>query len=200
MTLDEYLEGLASDAPTPGGGSASAIAGALGAALVAMVARITARNTKDAAKRERAGALAAEADALRLAFQTLRIEDEKAFEGVVAAQALPRSTDDERAARTAYLQRALGAACEAPLACARHALDALALTERAGALENRHLMSDVGCAGEFAVAALRGAAYNVRANHPWLADPALTARNERELQALASSGDAALLRIRALTP
>jgi hypothetical protein len=83
---------------------------------------------------------------------------------VVAAQALPRSTEAEKAERAARLEAALLAASDAPLETARHALEVLRESRRALALGNRHLASDLGCAAELAAAALAAAAYNVRAN------------------------------------
>ena len=195
-TLDAYLEALASARPTPGGGSAAAVAGALGAALVAMVARITEGNPKFAARASEAAALAGHADELRATLSHARSDDESAFAAVVAAQALPRNSDEAKATRTAALQQALARASEAPLHTARIALDVLRAGRAALALENRHLGSDAGCAAEFAAAALAAAAYNVRANHPYMRDAAQVARQEAELFAISAEGDGLLAAVR----
>jgi formiminotetrahydrofolate cyclodeaminase len=195
-TLDGYLEALASARPTPGGGSAAAVAGALGAALVAMVARITEANPKFAARASEAAALARHADELRATLLRARGDDESAFAAVVAAQALPRTSDDAKAARTAALQRALAGASEAPLQTARIALDVLRAGRAALELENRNLGSDAGCAAEFAAAALAAAAYNVRANHPYMQDAAQVARQDAELTAIGAEGDGLLAAVR----
>jgi formiminotetrahydrofolate cyclodeaminase len=188
-TLDGYLEALASERPTPGGGSAAAVAGALGAALVAMVARITAASARFAGRADETRALVADADELRRRLAAERADDERAFASVVAAQALPKSTDAEKAARTIALQSALAGAAEAPLATARTALAVLRASERAVALDNRNLASDAGCAAELAAAAVSAAAYNVRANHPYMKDGAAVDRQRAELALIEGERD-----------
>ncbi len=195
-TLDAYLEALASERPTPGGGSAATIVAALGAALVEMVARITARNPKFAAQHERARAIAGDAERLRAAALVARAGDEEAFGAVVAAQSLPRSNDAERNARDAALQAALGEAAEAPLHSAALGLEILRLAETVEGLGNRNLQSDAGCAAEFAAAAVAAAAYNVRANHPYMKDIDLVERQRVRLGELERERDAALARVR----
>jgi len=192
LTLDGYLEALASAQPTPGGGSAAAVTGALGAALVAMVARLTANNPKFAARAATATALADRADALREALERARAEDESAFARVIAAQALPRASDAEKAARSAALQSAFAGASQAPLRTARLALDVLRASGDALGLENRHLSSDAGCAAEFAAAGLTTAGYNVRANHPYMRDDALVTAQNAELDSLRTEATALL--------
>jgi formiminotetrahydrofolate cyclodeaminase len=195
-TLESYLEALASAQPTPGGGSAAAMSGALAAALIAMVARITEAGPKFALRASEAAALAAHADALRAALLRARAEDESAFAAVIAAGALPRGSDAEKAARTAALQVALREASAAPLHAAHLALDVLRAGDAALGLENRNLASDVGCAAEFAAAAIAGAAYNVRANHPYMKDGALIASQNDELGAIEAERDRRLEAIR----
>jgi len=195
-TLDAYLEALASERPTPGGGSAATIVAALGAALVEMVARITVRNPKFAAQHERAQAIAADAERLRAAALLARAEDEEAFGAVVVAQSLPRSNDAERNARDAALQAALREAAEAPLHSAALGLEILRLAEAVAGLGNRNLQSDAGCAAEFAAAAVAAAAYNVRANHPYMKNIELLERQRARLAELERERDAALARVR----
>jgi formiminotetrahydrofolate cyclodeaminase len=196
-TLNDYLDALASERPTPGGGSAATIVGALAAALVAMVARITSGNLKLAAHAATAAELTARADDLRAELLHARGEDERAFGAVVAAQALPKSTEAERTARAAALQLTLGAAAAAPLHAAGLALDVLKLSERGLELENRNLASDLGCAAELAAAAVAAAAYNVRANHPYMKDAGRVETQARELALLEGERDALLSRVRA---
>jgi formiminotetrahydrofolate cyclodeaminase len=183
-TLDDYLTALASANPTPGGGSAATIVGAAAAALVAMVARITAANPKYAERAGTARDLAQRADALRSALLAARAEDEEAYGRVVTASGLPRTTEQAKAERTTSLQAALAGAASAPLQAAGLARDVLRLSEAALGLENPHLASDVGCAASFAAAALEASAYNVRVNHRYLRDPALVERQERSLREL----------------
>ena len=184
MDLEAYLGSLASYAPTPGGGSAATIVGALGAALVAMVARITAGNPAYAAVREDAERLIAEADSLRTALARAREVDEAAYAAVVATMALPRTTPEERTARTGRLQAALERAATAPLHAASLGLTVVTLARRAGALGNKHLASDVSCALIFGRAAVAASAENVRINHAFLKDAEVVATQERALRLL----------------
>ena len=186
-SLDAYLERLASSAPTPGGGSAAALVGAISAALVAMVGRIAKSAPDD---------LAGRADELRAKLLDAGKRDEDAYAAVVAAQALPKSTDEERAARTPSLDRALADAACAPLQTAALALDVLRLVDglldaRMGALE-----SDVACAAEFAYAALTACGYNVRVNHRYMRDEMTIRRQALELVRYEGEGAQILSRAR----
>jgi formiminotetrahydrofolate cyclodeaminase len=167
---------------------------ASGAALVAMVARICSTNPKYAAQRPLALELVDRADALRTELLAARERDEAAFERVVAATALPKSTDDEKAHRTHLLQLALAHAAAEPLLTAGMCLEILRLAAQTLDIPNRNLVSDVGCAAEFAAAALAACAYNVRINHRFMHDrdaidaqAHALARYERESVALLAS-------------
>jgi methenyltetrahydrofolate cyclohydrolase len=185
MDFEGYLDALASADPTPGGGSAATLVGALAAALCAMVARITMSSPKLAPVHEEAAAIADDADDLRRRFVVLRPADEAAFQAVIAAQALPKSTDAETAARRERLQAALIGAAEAPLEAARLATDAFALTARTAELHNANLMSDVDCAMHFARAAFDASAANVEVNHRYITDAATVAQQRDRLATLA---------------
>jgi formiminotetrahydrofolate cyclodeaminase len=185
MEFEAYLDALASADPTPGGGSAATLVGALAAALCAMVARITLNSPKLAAVHEEAASIAADADDLRHRFLEARPVDEAAFQAVVAAQALPRGNDGEKAARTAALQEALIGAAEAPLEVARLACDAFALTARTAELHNANLMSDVDCAMHFARAAFDAGVANVEVNHRYITDGTIVTQQRDRLATLA---------------
>jgi formiminotetrahydrofolate cyclodeaminase len=185
MEFEAYLDALASADPTPGGGSAATLVGAMAAALCAMVARITMGSAKLAPVHEEAAAIAADADDLRRRFVEQRPLDEAAFEAVVRAQAMPRATETEQAARRERLQHALAGAAEAPLEAARLATDAFALTARTAELHNANLMSDVDCAMHFARAAFDASAANVEVNHRYITDPATVAQQRDRLATLA---------------
>jgi formiminotetrahydrofolate cyclodeaminase len=193
-----YLEKLASAEPTPGGGSAATLVGAMSAALVSMVARITAASSKHAAVAPQASALALEGDALRAEFVAARPIDEDAYDAVVVTHALPRATDAEKAARTARLQAALAGAAEAPLEVAALGARALELCERAAALGNPHLMSDVECALRFARAAVDASVANVQVNHRLLKNAELVAVQTGRLSAILDAAHAAEARVLAL--
>jgi len=192
MTLEDYLAALASDAPPPGGGSAATIVAASGAALVAMVARICAVNPRYADRAGLCAELTESADALREQLLNARARDEAAFEAVVAAQALPKT--DER--RGALLESALARAAEEPLHGAALALDVLRLADRALAVPNRNLASDLGCAAEFGAAALNACAYNVRVNHRFMRDADTIAAQAARLTDLERESAALLQRVR----
>ena len=173
MEIETYVASLASSAPTPGGGSAAAIVASMGAALVAMVAQIVASNPKYAEQHELARDLIAKAGKLQERSLAARHADERAYGLVVAATGLPKSTAEEKAARTTALQSAFAQAASAPLAAAEDAKLIATLAERALALDNAHLIGDLGTAAEFAAAALASAAINVRGNHSYMKDRAL---------------------------
>ncbi len=195
-TLDLYLERLASDAPTPGGGSASAVVGALAAGLIAMVARIGARNPNHA---QRAGLIVTRADELGSQLTRARERDERAFEEVVAAQALPKRDAGEGAARQAALQAALAQAAEEPLHAAMLALGVLRLADDLLEISSRDLVSDVGCAAEFANAAILACAYNVRVNYRLIRDRDAVAAGEQRLRAIEDAARGLLERVRSYT-
>jgi methenyltetrahydrofolate cyclohydrolase len=180
------LDRLASADPTPGGGSAATLVGAMGAALCAMVARITAQSPRLAAVRADAEAVATAAETLRERFAAARPVDEAAYGGVVQASALPKRSDEEQAARTASLQRALAGAAEAPLLVAGMCAEGIALAERAGALGNTHLISDVECALHFFRAALAASVANVRINHRFMKDAEVVRSQDERLVAIVS--------------
>jgi formiminotetrahydrofolate cyclodeaminase len=188
LDFDDYLARLASAEATPGGGSAAALVGAMGAALVAMVNRITLGSAKLAPVHEPARALAELADQVRERCTHARTRDEAAFAKVVAAQALPKDSETARAARASALQAALTEAAEAPLHVATLALEVLELAEKTALLGNANLISDVGCATELGLAALAASADNVRVNHLFLRDAATVERQAHHLDALERNG------------
>lgn len=183
--LNEYLTKLASEAPVPGGGSAAMVAGAQGCALVAMVARICAGSPKYTAVRSIAERLIAEADALRDRMLQCKASDEAAYDAVVAARG------DKDA-----MQRALRHAADVPLHGAEAALNCLRLAAEALELRNANLVSDVGCAAEFAHAALMACAYNVEINHKFMKDRITIDAQRERLHRLQREANALLPAIR----
>jgi methenyltetrahydrofolate cyclohydrolase len=196
IPLADYLDALASSAPTPGGGSAACAVGAAGAALVAMVSRITLENAKLESKHEVARSLVAESDTLRSALLVARRADEAAYAAVVAAMGMPKISPEEKAVRTAALQASLRGAAAEPLRCAVLSLATLGLAQRALALENANLVSDLGCAAEFAAAALAAAALNVRVNHAFIRDADYVRAQEAELRRLEREAQPVLENVR----
>ncbi|HEY8793790.1 MAG TPA: cyclodeaminase/cyclohydrolase family protein [Gemmatimonadaceae bacterium] len=159
-TLRAFSDDLSSSAAVPGGGSAAAYAGAMGAALAAMVGRIAERK----APTEATTALIAGADNLRADFIRLVDDDSAAYARVAEAMKLPKASDDEKRARTERLQTALLAASRVPLEVAKTSRRLLDLCERMVQSAASATVSDVGVGGLLAETALRGAALNVMIN------------------------------------
>ena len=168
LTISDFLHRLSTDAPAPGGGSAAAIAGAIGAALVQMVVslsrdRSVAAGHEDALREIGLGAAGFQSELLHLADT-----DAAAYASVVAARRLPRESERDRENRRVQIDAAVREATRAPLQVAERAALTLELAERLAPIGNRNAISDVGVAGLLAVAAIRGAALNVRINLPFL--------------------------------
>ncbi len=183
-TLDTYLHALASGAPAPGGGSATGLVGAMGAALISMVANFTVGRPRYAEVEAPVRAALDEAEAIRARLLRLTEQDEAAFEAVAAARKRPRKTDAERTARAAAIQDTTRAAATPPLEMAAACRHALELSRTVADLGNPFLASDAGVAALLAEAALRASAINVRVNLATLEDPAFVAEVETRLNAL----------------
>jgi formiminotetrahydrofolate cyclodeaminase len=176
MSVREMTGHLASREPIPGGGSAAALAGAMGAALVSMVAELSLGRGASEEEEARIRELGHAGRSQQAALLDLSEEDSAAYAAVVAARRLPRESDEERAARTTALNAAMHAAADVPLRTAAAAAEVLELAERMAPIGNRNAVSDVGVAAVLAVAGVRGALLNVRINLPYLQpDDPLTA-------------------------
>ena len=184
MTLKDFLRELSSESPTPGGGSASGLAGALSASLICMVCSLTAGKAVSAAGEAAAKEVLISAGMLRERFTRLMDEDARAFDAVIAAYRLPKATDEEKAARTRAVQEALAHAADVPLDCARHAVAALELCQRLVAVANPHAISDVGVGALLAETAAKGALLNVDTNARLIKDENLVADLRREAAVL----------------
>lgn len=168
-TLDGWIEELAGATPVPGGGSAVALAGALGGALVAMVARLTVGRKAYAAVEQRVAEILAQAEALRGQLRRLVDEDARAYAQVSLAARLPRG-DPTRRAR---VDAALVGAAETPLTMARAAVRLIGLAREIAEIGNKNARSDAKVAAWLAEAALAGALENVRVNVAALSEPGL---------------------------
>src|SRR5687767_10091335 len=161
VTLDAYLDALAAAVPTPGGGSATGLAGALGAALVCMVGNYTVGRPKYADVEDEVRAALDEANELRAKLMALAEADERAYKTVAAARKLPRASEGERMLRNDEIQRATRAAAQPPLEMAAACRRALELADVVARHGNASLASDAGVAALFSEAALRASAINV---------------------------------------
>ncbi len=183
-TVADLLAAFQSPDPTPGGGSASALAGAVGASLLAMVAGLPksrAVTEEDAARLRAAGTRCRELSA-HLADMVDR--DSESYETVMAAYRLPKGTDAEKAARSAAIQQALRAATAAPLDVMRSCAAAAQQGVVVGDLGNPSASSDVKVGMELLTAGLRGAKENVEINLGSIKDAAYVERVRAEVMAL----------------
>jgi glutamate formiminotransferase/formiminotetrahydrofolate cyclodeaminase len=169
---EDFLDALADGTPAPGGGSAAAYAGAAGAALAVMVARLTLGKKKYAAVEPQMYSLLEEAEKLRHELKAAIEKDAQAFEAVMEAFKLPKDTDEEAAARQKAVDQATLVAAEVPLETARMALRVMQLAAQTVATGNSNAISDGATGAALARAALTGAGYNVRINVASLSDPA----------------------------
>ncbi|HIC90092.1 MAG TPA: methenyltetrahydrofolate cyclohydrolase [Anaerolineae bacterium] len=184
QTLTEFLDEVASPTPTPGGGSASAVAGALGSALAEMVAGLTVGKDKYAAVEAEMKATATQAAALRERLLELATQDARAYTAVIDALRLPRQTDEEKATRTQAVQLALQKAAEIPLDTLRACRDTLLLCQQVVEQGNRNAVTDAGVGAFLAAAAAQGAALNVRVNLGSIRDAEFAQRIGDELERL----------------
>ncbi|MGE3274621.1 MAG: cyclodeaminase/cyclohydrolase family protein [Vicinamibacterales bacterium] len=181
QTVSAFMDALASGEPTPGGGTASAMAGAMGVSLLVMVAGLP--RTKTNADEEKA-ALAAARDALApIGAKLLDFADADAasFDQVMAAYKLPKASDEEKQARKAAIQKGFEAATSVPvetLLAAAEALDQALAVARFG---NPSAASDVGVGLALLEAAAAGAAANVQINLESLTDEAFVVRAKAQL-------------------
>ncbi len=167
-----FLDDLAAATPTPGGGSAAAHAGAMGAALVAMVARLTIGKKKYAAVEAQMNEILNQAERLRSELTAAVDEDSAAFESVMAAFKLPKGTPGQEKVRAQAIETATLRAAQVPFTVAQKSASVMALAERVVALGNLNAISDGASAAAMARAALTSAGYNVRINLAGLADKA----------------------------
>lgn len=180
MTVAQLLAALASPDPTPGGGTAAAIAGAMATSLLVMVTGLArSQNNRDDEKAALANARTA-LEPITARLMELADADTQAFDEVMAAYRLPKSTDEDKAARIRAIQAALRGATEVPLETLRACVEAAAHGRVVADYGNQSAASDVGVAIGLLKAAAEGAAANVRINLTGLKDEAFKGATEAE--------------------
>jgi glutamate formiminotransferase/formiminotetrahydrofolate cyclodeaminase len=192
----DFLQALAAGTPTPGGGSAAAYAGAMGAALVAMVARVTLGKRKYAAAHARMEAIAARADELRAELERAVRQDAEAFDAVLQAMQMSKDTAEEKTSRAAALEAAMHQAAAVPLrVCGRDA-EVLELAVEVTEQGNVSAASDAASAVAMARASMTAASLNVRVNALGIADKVAAEAWLREVAALEEPAMKAEARVR----
>ena len=159
-----FLDKLASRSPEPGGGSVSALVGALGAALVSMVGNLTLGKEKYADVQDKVEELLGSSEKLRAELQGLIQKDTEVYADVSAAFKLPRETEEDKAERASRIQEALKLATEVPFEIGEKCLEVAQLSETSAVIGNVGAVSDAGVAVLLAEAAAQSAALNVKIN------------------------------------
>jgi len=188
-TVEEFMAQLAAGTPTPGGGSAAALAGSLAAALVQMVCDLTLGRDKFKAHEEAVSAIRAKAEARRKDLLALVDRDAAAYDEVIRARRLPKGTDAERRSRDEALGRANLFATETPMAAADACAALMALAVELAHKGNPNALSDVGTAAMLAYAGLRGGAMNVRINLGGIGDEQRAAKARERVRRLEVEGE-----------
>ena len=164
LKVTEFIDLLASDAPAPGGGSAAALEGAIGAALTAMVCGLTKGKKKFAEFNDLAVETEVKALALKDRFVDVMDRDTEAFNVVSAAFGMPKETDEEKAARSAAIQKGLEGCTATPFEMMEIAVETLELTDSILGKSNDSAASDLGVSALSLRAAIQGAWLNVLIN------------------------------------
>jgi methenyltetrahydrofolate cyclohydrolase len=189
--VEPFLDALASQAATPGGGSAAAIIGAMGAALVSMVCNLTIGKKKYAEVEAEMKDVLAKSEALRLKLTGMIEDDVTAFDAVMAAYGMAKESDADKAAREKAIQAALKQATEVPLRCCYAAREVIDLAAIASDKGNLNVISDAGVAVLAAYAALRSAALNVFTNARMITDKVFAEAKLKELHGLLAGAESA---------
>lgn len=184
LPTDVLLERFGSAEPAPGGGSAAALAGALAGNLARMVALLTVGKKNYEAVSDEAERLAGQAQAIADQLASAVEEDARSFDAVMAAMALPKATESEKAARREAMQEAFKGATLVPLATAKSCLEAGRLALRLLAIGNQNTSTDAGVAVLMAVAGAEGALFNVAINLGSIKDEAWLQARRAEIDPL----------------
>ncbi|HKV58331.1 MAG TPA: cyclodeaminase/cyclohydrolase family protein [Ktedonobacteraceae bacterium] len=180
-SIQHYLDELASAQPTPGGGSASALSGALGAALASMVCRLTPGKAGYEEVQTEIEHIWEQTEQLRTRFAQLLQEDIDAYGRLSTAYKMPRATDEERSERATAIQQQVVKAALVPLEVVECAAQLAQYCERIAEIGNTNVLSDIVAAVVLADASAGGAASMVRINLRAMKDTALAGKLEERL-------------------
>jgi formiminotetrahydrofolate cyclodeaminase len=186
-----YLEDAASKKPAPGGGSVSALTGALAAAMAEMAANFTAGREKYAAVEEQVRATLAELAQCRAELLELMDADVAAYTAVSAAYSMPADSDEQKQARRGAVDRALRGAMQVPLRIMRLCAQVSAAADLIARIGNPNLITDAGVSAILAEAACAAARLNVEVNLKFLEDDSLSRETNAEMDGLTAQTQAA---------
>ena len=192
LSLTEYTQRLSSGKPTPGGGSAAALAGGLAAALAAMVARLTLGRERYAQHQVEMQELLDQAERLRNQLLALVDADPVAYQELMLAYRLPKGDQEAIDFRRSAIREGLRHATDIPLATAEACIQVLNLAAQAREHGNRHAAGDAVVAALLAHAAMSGAIHDVRINLRGLHDADFRASTEARVAGLVANAEAAL--------
>lgn len=195
LKMNEYLDVLLSDAPAPGGGSVSALAGAQGAALLSMVCDLTTAKEKFADDHELCRDIRKRAGELYESFAKAIDEDTEAFNLVAAAFKMPKETDEEKAARKQAIADGTLEATKVPFHVMEMAAEGLSLAEKLQGHYNSNCDSDYGVGVLNFMTCMRGAWLNVKINLPGVKDEALAAEYREKGEKMIAEGEVIARRI-----
>ncbi len=187
--VKNFYEEVASKSPTPGGGSVAAAAGTMGAALDAMVCRLTIGKKKYKEVEADMERLRDQAEILRVQLQQMIVKDGQAFDGLIAARRLPKDFENEIEARNKAVFEATKTAAAVPLETAKLSKQVMVLAKEIAEKGNVNSISDAGVAALMAKAAIEGAIYNVKINLSGFEDKGFVDHMSKECRELSESSD-----------
>jgi formiminotetrahydrofolate cyclodeaminase len=197
--VEEFLAQLGSDAPTPGGGGAAALAGASAAGLVTMVARLTSGRETFAAHEHRMSEIITIGDMSREELLKAVDGDANAFDAVMSAYRLPKATPEEKTSRAAGIQEALKIATESPLGIARSAALMAELAAELAEIGNPLTVSDAGTAAILGEASVQGALLQAKINLKSIKDTGYVEKTRAEIEELIERASTARFRAASIT-
>lgn len=184
MNIQSFLDELAAKSSTPGGGGAAALSGAMGAALVSMVANFTVGKSGYESVDEEFKSILTTSEKLRTKLIQAIDDDAKVFNRVMAAYGMKKNTDNEKIARSDEIQAALKEATDVPLECAHLCQEIINLSLIAAKKGNMNVISDAGVAVLVAYAGLKSAALNVKINISGIKDHEFSNNRSKQLESL----------------
>lgn len=184
----KFINQMASRSPVPGGGSAAAFVGSLGAALGSMVGNLTVGKEKYSGVEEDIQILLKKTETLIMQLNQLVDKDAAVFEPLADAYGMPINTAEERAEKDRVLQEALIKAAKVPLAVAECSLESIRILDQYARKGNRLAVSDAGVGVIFCKAAIQGSKLNVMTNLKLMKDEALKSEMKRRMAAIEAEG------------